>query len=120
MSVLLAHEKQHGQNNAAANAVRGLTSNDDSSDSSDDGEIENASIRKNYQFDDFEMKSKFYSIAANIDVMDSDSDDNAPTVMVGKKLYPIDEITDSLIAEMTPQEKDTYIQIYQEHFSHLY
>lgn len=52
--------------------------------------------------------------------MESESEDESPTVSVGGKQYPIDEITDSLIAQMTPQEKDTYIQVYQETFSHMY
>lgn len=53
--------------------------------------------------------------------MESESDnDDSPVVMVAGVNYPIDEINDELIAQMSQQEKDTYIQIYQEHFSHMY
>lgn len=53
--------------------------------------------------------------------MDSESDDDpSPTVMVAGRPHPIDEINDELIAQMTQQEKDTYIQVYQDHFSHMY
>lgn len=65
----------------------------------------------------------FFSInSADIDIMDSESDDDAPTVtvMVAGRPHPIDEINDELIAQMTQQEKDTYIQVYQDHFSHMY
>lgn len=58
---------------------------------------------------------------ANISLMDSESeDDDVPTVLVSGRSVPIDEINDELIAQMTHQEKDTYIQVYQEHFSHMY
>lgn len=47
--------------------------------------------------------------------MDSDdSDEESPAVMVAGKPYPLDEINDTLVAQMTPQEKEAYIQIYQE------
>lgn len=49
---------------------------------------------------------------------DIDSDDDIPTVMVGDRSYPVNEIDNNLIAKMTQQEKDTYITIYQEYFSH--
>jgi transcription initiation factor TFIIE subunit alpha len=53
--------------------------------------------------------------------MESEEDeDDTPMITVAGKLYPLDEINDSLIAEMTPQEKETYIHVYQEHFSHMY
>uniref|UniRef100_A0A1L8DH09 General transcription factor IIE subunit 1 n=1 Tax=Nyssomyia neivai TaxID=330878 RepID=A0A1L8DH09_9DIPT len=103
MSVLLANEKQHGQNSTAS-AVRGLgmagsSSGGDSSD--EDKGIDNTEI-------------------PDIPMMESESEDESPTVTVSGKPYPISEITDSLIAQMTQQEKDTYIQVYQEAFSHMY
>ncbi|XP_035906113.1 general transcription factor IIE subunit 1 [Anopheles stephensi] len=103
MSVLLQHEKQSA-NSAANEAVRGLGQNNDgnSSDTSDDDQdIENAEI-------------------PSVEIMDSASDDDIPTVTVAGKPYPLDEINDTLIADMTPQEKETYIQVYQDHFSHIY
>lgn len=47
-------------------------------------------------------------------------DDDVPSVFVSGKAIPIDEVNDELIAQMTHQEKETYIQVYQEHFSHMY
>ncbi|XP_050094678.1 general transcription factor IIE subunit 1 [Anopheles aquasalis] len=103
MSVLLQHEKQSGSN-STNEAVRGLANNNDgnSSDSSvEDRDIDNTEI-------------------PTVDIMDSDSDDDMPTVTVAGKPYPLDEINDKLIADMSPQEKETYIQVYQDHFSHIY
>ncbi|XP_059614778.1 general transcription factor IIE subunit 1 [Phlebotomus argentipes] len=102
MSVLLANERQHGQN-STANAVRGLGAGASSSgDSSDeDAAMDNTEIPM--------------MMAA-----ESESEDESPTVSVGGRQYPIDQITDDLIAQMTPQEKDSYIQVYQETFSHIY
>lgn len=57
---------------------------------------------------------------ADDEIMDSDSDEESVTVFVEGKPYPIDEINDSLVAKMTPQEKEAYIQIYQENYSHMY
>lgn len=51
---------------------------------------------------------------------DSDSGDDSVTVFVEGKAYPIDEINDALVAKMTPQEKEMYIQIYQDNYSHMY
>lgn len=56
----------------------------------------------------------------NQEIMDSDSDDDGVTVFVEGKEYPIDEINDALVARMTPQEKEAYIQIYQDQYSHMY
>lgn len=64
--------------------------------------------------------SMFFYISADIDIMDSESEDDSPTVMVAGRPHPIDEINDELIEQMTQQEKDTYIQVYQDHFSHMY
>ncbi|XP_058057900.1 general transcription factor IIE subunit 1 [Anopheles bellator] len=103
MSVLLQHEKQSASN-TTNEAVRGLAHNNDgnSSDTSDDDrDIENAEI-------------------PTVEIIDSDSEDDMPTVTVAGRPYPLDEINDTLIADMTPQEKETYIQVYQDHFSHIY
>lgn len=52
--------------------------------------------------------------------MDTDSDGDEPTVFVAGKPVPLDEVNDEIIAQMTPQEKETYIQVYQETYSHMY
>ncbi|XP_055536484.1 general transcription factor IIE subunit 1 [Wyeomyia smithii] len=102
MSVLLQHEKQSSRS-ATNDAIKGLgLNNDASSDSSEDErDIDNTEI-------------------PTVEIMDTDSDDDMPTVTVAGRPYPLDEINDTLIAEMTPQEKETYIQVYQDHFSHMY
>ncbi|XP_058461377.1 general transcription factor IIE subunit 1 [Malaya genurostris] len=102
MSVLLQHEKQ-SSHSATNDAIKGLGfNNEPSSDSSDDEkDIDNTEI-------------------PTVEIMDTDSEDDMPTVTVAGRPHPLDEINDMLIAEMTPQEKETYIQVYQDHFSHMY
>lgn len=34
--------------------------------------------------------------------------------------HPIDQINDVLIGQMSQQEKENYIHIYQQHYSHIY
>lgn len=57
---------------------------------------------------------------AEVEMMDSDEDENTPTVRVGNRTIAITDVNDEIIAEMTPTEKEEYIQIYQEHYSHIY
>lgn len=49
-----------------------------------------------------------------------EEDDDSPTVLVAGRPVPIDELTAELIEQMTQQEKYTYIQVYQDHFSHMH
>jgi transcription initiation factor TFIIE subunit alpha len=53
---------------------------------------------------------------------DDDSDDDVPTVTVGGKPYPVNEVMDNtdLIAKMTPHEKAQYISVCQDYYEHLY
>lgn len=53
---------------------------------------------------------------------DDESEDDVPTVMVGNKPYPVNEVMDNtdLISKMSPHEKATYIQICQDYYEHLY
>lgn len=105
MSVLLAHEKQN-TGNTTTNAVKGIEH--DSSDSSD-----------NESKDPYKLKDQMAAVA-EMESDDSDSDENVPTVLVNGKSVPITDVDDDVIAQMTPTEKDTYIQIYQEYYSHIY
>ncbi|XP_057326005.1 general transcription factor IIE subunit 1 [Microplitis mediator] len=102
MSVLLAHEKK-GSNNSAANAVKSVLPQEssDSSDNEDAGDMQAIDT-------------------GDIEVMESEDDDLAPTVSVGGKTIAITDVNDTLIAEMTPAEKEAYIQTYQEHYSDMY
>ncbi|KAK0086271.1 hypothetical protein PV325_003470 [Microctonus aethiopoides] len=103
MSVLLAHEKKGGTNNANANAVKAVLPQE-SSDSSDNEEA------KDMQAID----------TGDVEVMESEDDDLIPTVNVGGKSVAITDVNDTLIAEMTPAEKEAYIQTHQEYYAHLY
>lgn len=98
MSVLLANEKNQKQD-PMGNANR----KEDSSDSDSDEDPDKVDI------------------AQVPDMEEDEADDvDVPTIMVGDKMYPIDDIDDALIAKMTPQEKEVYIQVYQDHFSLMY
>lgn len=131
MSVLLAHEKK----TAGETAVRGLTSSkpnydSDSSDEEDKMKVPAPVDLREYYWqrlcaivDHPETSLCLFPLPpATVDdeIMDSDSDEESVTVFVEGKAYPIDEINDGLVAKMTPQEKETYIQVYQENFSHMY
>lgn len=105
MSVLLAHEKQN-TGNPMSNALKGIEA--ESSDSSD-----------NESKDPYKLKDELAAVA-EMESEDSDSEDNAPTVLVNGKAVPLTSIDDDIIAQMTPSEKETYIQIYQEYYSHIY
>lgn len=57
--------------------------------------------------------------SAEIELMDSDEEDTTPTVRVGHKTIAITDVNDEIIAEMSPAEKEEYIQLYQELYSHI-
>ncbi|KAF7283481.1 transcription factor IIEalpha [Rhynchophorus ferrugineus] len=98
MSVLLAHEKR--PTNVTSNAVKGLT-NDSDSDLED--------------VNDSNMNTD------EVETMDSDDEDDGmiPTVNVGNKTYLITDINDSIINEMTQAEKEIYVQVFQDYYSHM-
>ncbi|PNF40977.1 General transcription factor IIE subunit 1 [Cryptotermes secundus] len=103
MSVLLAHEKRSSTAAAVKAVIPGQ--NDSASESSADEDL----------------KELDASEPAEIETMDSDDDDDLiPVVSVGDRSVPVTEVSDSLIAEMTPAEKEAYIQVYQEYYSHMY
>lgn len=121
MSVLLAHEKK---NNNTANAVKSLPG-DESDSSSDEIINEVKHVNDIGNFAAFFTNSCNYigkftiMFLAEIELMDSDEDDTTPTVRVGHKTIAITDINDEIIAEMTPAEKEEYIQLYQELYSHI-
>ena len=97
MSVLLAHEKR--PSNLAASAVKGL--NNESDSSSDEMT---------------EVKEE----AGEIENSESDEDEGiVPTVTVGNRVYNITDINDTIIAEMTQSEKEIYVQVFQDYYSHM-
>lgn len=103
MSVLLAHERRGGSTPNVGAAVKAVLPPDSGSESSDD---------------EFGMKDAS-AASPDVDGMDSDDEDLQPVVTVGDRTVPITEVDDKLIAEMTPMEKETYIQVYQEYYSHI-
>lgn len=73
----------------------------------------------------FGIKSEDDLDAKNIklepDARDSDDDDDMePVVLVGGRAIPLSEVNDDLVAQMTQNEKDAYIQLFQDHYSHVY
>lgn len=66
------------------------------------------------------VTEKIVVIPDEMESEDSESDDNAPTVLVNGKAVPITSVDDDVIAQMSPTEKETYIQVYQEYYSHIY
>ncbi|XP_017059939.1 general transcription factor IIE subunit 1 [Drosophila ficusphila] len=108
MSVLLQHEKQPGQKEPHMKGMRMGSSNANSSDSSDDEkDIDNAKI-PDVDFDNY------------INSDSAEEEDDVPTVLVAGRPHPLDQLDDNLIAQMTPQEKENYIHVYQQHYSHIY
>ncbi|XP_051174349.1 general transcription factor IIE subunit 1 [Leptopilina boulardi] len=101
MSVLLAHEKKGGMSDN--NAVKSVIPQE-SSDSSDNED--------NNDMQPIETDA--------VEMMDSEEEDSVPMITVGGKNVAITNVNDSLIAEMTPVEKEAYIQAYQEYYSLMY
>ncbi|KMQ97841.1 general transcription factor iie subunit 1-like protein [Lasius niger] len=101
MSVLLAHEKKGGTNSAASIKAALPQESSDSSDNEEDMEMQTVDT-------------------GEVEMMDSEDDELVPTVSVDGKTVAITDVTDTLIAEMTPIEKEAYIQTYQEYYSHMY
>lgn len=99
MSVLLAHEKR--ATNHTASAVRNLPNDSDSS-SDEMADVKNDEVDQ-------------------VETMDSEEEDDAsvPTVNVGNKTYSITEINDQIISEMTQAEKEVYVQVFQDYYSHM-
>lgn len=97
LSVLLQHEKNQKQN------PMGTSEKNESSDSDSDEDPDKIDISQVATMDD-----------------DDDVDEDIPTVMIGGVSYSVDEIDNTLIAQMTPQEKEVYIQVYQDYYSHMF
>jgi len=46
---------------------------------------------------------------------DDEEDDSVPMVTVGSERIPINQVDESVIAKMTPAEKETYVQQFQDY-----
>lgn len=99
MSVLLAHEKR--PSNQTSSAVKGLGTNESDSDSDDSTEDKPG--------------------LEDVETMESEDEDDStvPQVNVGNKTYLITAINDGIISEMTQAEKEIYVQVFQDYYSHM-
>ncbi|XP_013414753.1 general transcription factor IIE subunit 1 [Lingula anatina] len=106
MRTLLVHEKK-----TAAVGLPGLPGgSDDESSSSDSGD---------------EASKPAAAIlggsAEAVDEMESDEDDEAePMVTIGDKKIPFHEVTDDMVHQMTPSEKETFIKMGQDMYADMY
>ncbi|XP_039293557.1 general transcription factor IIE subunit 1 [Nilaparvata lugens] len=116
MSVLLAHERRGGGGSgggggaeATANAVKSALQSVNAASNNSGSEMSD---------DDF---NEINNIGASSpeEIGDSEEDEMIPTVMVGGKHVPITKVDDALIKEMSVQEKEAYIQVYQEYYSNM-
>ncbi|CAG9768930.1 unnamed protein product [Ceutorhynchus assimilis] len=101
MSALLAHEKR--PTNQTSSAVKGLVTNNDSDSDSD------------------QLNQVKNHVDEEVETMESEDEDDGsvPTVNVGIKTYLITDINDSIISEMTQAEKEIYVQVFQDYYSHM-
>lgn len=95
MQTLLVHEPKAG-----SSQIPGQESSDDS---------------------DNEAQAGAESAAGGVEEMESeDDDDGAHTVTIGNKTYPYHDITNEMVTQMTPTEKEEYIRIGQAMYESYY
>lgn len=100
MRTLLVHEKKSVAATPAASALAGS----DKGSSSDSDE---------------EMAKP--STSSMVEEMDSgDEEEEVTMVSIGDMRVPLHEVTDDMVANMTAEEKENYIRLGQELYSHLY
>lgn len=110
MSVLLQHEKRGQGGKGGGGGVAKEQSDSEDSDSDLKQMIREASQSESFVNENEEtMNSE-----------DEDDDDEIPVISVGSQKIAISDIDDKIISEMTPQEKQLYIQVYQEYYSSIY
>lgn len=105
MSVLLQHEKR-GQ--------KGGVAKEDSDSNESDSDIKQM-MREASQCESFVNENE-----ETMNSEDEDDDDEIPVISVGSQKIAISDIDDTIISQMTPQEKQVYIQVYQEYYSSIY
>ncbi|ESO89184.1 hypothetical protein LOTGIDRAFT_106483 [Lottia gigantea] len=98
MQTLLVHEPKSGKTNLTA----GIKPEDSSSSDSD------------------EEKSNKPSTSAGVEEMESEEEEEVAMVTIGDRKIPLHEITDSMVAQMTPTEKEEYIRLSQEMYENMY
>lgn len=58
-------------------------------------------------------------LVAEVEEMESDEEDNL-MVTVGDQKYALNEVTEELVARMTPEEKEAYIRLTQDLYASIY
>ncbi|CAG2188490.1 unnamed protein product [Mytilus edulis] len=96
-TLLIIHEKKSG-------AVPGIPADDSSSSDSEDE-------KEAYNFCSRPFKT--------VEEMEDDDDDEGPMVSIGGAKVSIHDVTDDMVAKMTPQEKEEYIRLGQEMYQDI-
>ena len=118
-SLLLRHEKKSSSSGGVLNQkihIPGAESDDQSDKSESDSDFEETDKKKGQG-----SIPVFGNNENNDEVMSSGDDDgDIPTVKVGNEEFAITDIDETITAKMTPEEKDRYIQIYQDFYANVY
>lgn len=95
-------------------------------DSDSDASVEETSAHKNKKSMPFMQSSSGFGsnrppvevdLSDDDDFEDDDKDDNVPLINVGNQRIPINAVDNTVIAKMTQQEKNLYINAYQEYMA---
>jgi len=118
-SLLLRHEKKSSSTGGVLTQkihIPGAESDDQSDKSESDSDFEDTDKKKAPG-----NVPMFGNNDNNDEIMSSGDDDgDIPTVKVGNEEYAITDIDETITAKMTPEEKDRYIQIYQDFYANVY
>ncbi|XP_065225945.1 general transcription factor IIE subunit 1 [Planococcus citri] len=104
MSVLLQHEKRGGSQNQTNLAAASIKNNEESSDSSGD------------EPDQMGIPDFYNPYPGNSNGDGDDDDDEVPMIPVGSRRIPVTDIDESIVSQMTQEEKSHYIQVFQEYY----
>lgn len=117
-SLLLRHEKKSSVGGILTQKLHipGAESENDSDKSESDSDFEETD-KKNVP-----GYSTFFGNPENKDeeMSSGDDDGDIPTLKVGNEEYAITDIDETITAKMTPEEKDRYIQLYQDFYANVY
>ena len=60
------------------------------------------------------------AVAADKMSSSDEEDSSVPKVKVGGREYAVTDITEEVIAQMSPEEVEKYTQTYQDYYAHMY
>ncbi|XP_078001461.1 general transcription factor IIE subunit 1-like [Glandiceps talaboti] len=103
MRALLVHERKGGMNPAIPGAA--------DSDESDSSESDNEAPK---------LKPMSMPSTSTAMIESEDEDEEELMVTIGNRKIPINEVTDEMVAKMTPEEKGEYIKMGQEAYAAMY